>query len=110
MGLRYGDLVCLQRVLLSLVNAGVTTPDPSDPSLFSTLLLVIQFILSFFSDAGCHWEMEREAFLHPISRLLMWVGMPEKECPYWWIGHGKKAWLQERSCSSIQFRRECPDV
>ncbi|GFU92688.1 hypothetical protein TNCV_4635191, partial [Trichonephila clavipes] len=22
-------------------------------------------------DAGCHWEMEREAFLHPISRLLM---------------------------------------
>ncbi|GFY11428.1 hypothetical protein TNCV_3182701 [Trichonephila clavipes] len=23
-------------------------------------------------DAGCHWEMEREAFLHPISRLLMW--------------------------------------
>ncbi|GFU78474.1 hypothetical protein TNCV_2300861 [Trichonephila clavipes] len=29
-------------------------------------------------DAGCHWEMEREAFLHPISRLLMWpdVGGP----------------------------------
>ncbi|GFT30295.1 hypothetical protein TNCV_2376021 [Trichonephila clavipes] len=25
-------------------------------------------------DAGCHWEMEREAFLHPISRLLMWPG------------------------------------
>ncbi|GFY02868.1 hypothetical protein TNCV_3507481 [Trichonephila clavipes] len=23
-------------------------------------------------DAGCHWEMEREEFLHPISRLLMW--------------------------------------
>ncbi|GFU83080.1 hypothetical protein TNCV_65501 [Trichonephila clavipes] len=22
-------------------------------------------------DAGCHWEMEREAFLHPISRLLL---------------------------------------
>ncbi|GFV79446.1 uncharacterized protein TNCV_279021 [Trichonephila clavipes] len=22
-------------------------------------------------EAGCHWEMEREAFLHPISRLLL---------------------------------------
>ncbi|GFU58472.1 hypothetical protein TNCV_687321 [Trichonephila clavipes] len=24
-----------------------------------------------YRDAGCHWEMEREAFLHPISRLLL---------------------------------------
>ncbi|GFT21714.1 hypothetical protein TNCV_2969691 [Trichonephila clavipes] len=27
--------------------------------------------LIFVNDAGCHWEMEREAFLHPISRLLL---------------------------------------
>ncbi|GFS67984.1 hypothetical protein TNCV_1362261 [Trichonephila clavipes] len=20
----------------------------------------------------------------------MWVGLPEKDCPYWWIGHGKR--------------------
>ncbi|GFT26918.1 hypothetical protein TNCV_4674831 [Trichonephila clavipes] len=59
---------------------------------------------------GCHWGMEREAFLHPISRLLMWpdvcvwLGLPERE----W-DHGKAAWLLEQSCSSPRFRRECPE-
>ncbi|GFT04693.1 hypothetical protein TNCV_334421 [Trichonephila clavipes] len=28
------------------------------------------------ADAGCHWEMEREAFLHPISRLLLTAIVP----------------------------------
>ncbi|GFW34148.1 hypothetical protein TNCV_288301 [Trichonephila clavipes] len=36
------------------------------------------------NDAGRHWETEREAFLHPISRWCMWpyVGGPARsECP-----------------------------
>ncbi|GFW63607.1 hypothetical protein TNCV_4328951 [Trichonephila clavipes] len=32
------------------------------------------------NNAGCLWEMEREAFLHPISRLPMW---PEVGGPGW---------------------------
>ncbi|GFX78943.1 hypothetical protein TNCV_3912321 [Trichonephila clavipes] len=28
-------------------------------------------MLTLDADSGCHWEMEREAFLHPISRLLL---------------------------------------
>ncbi|GFT37315.1 hypothetical protein TNCV_1127381 [Trichonephila clavipes] len=31
-------------------------------------------------DAGRHWETEREAFLHPISRLRMW---PDVGGPAW---------------------------
>ncbi|GFX99130.1 hypothetical protein TNCV_2493111 [Trichonephila clavipes] len=36
---------------------------------------------SNLDDAGRHWETEREAFLHPISRLCMWpyVGGPAWE-------------------------------
>ncbi|GFX62685.1 hypothetical protein TNCV_4868451 [Trichonephila clavipes] len=50
--------------------------------------------------AGRHWEMEREAFLHPISNIvrcgLMWKGLDGRESPDWFRGRGKEAWLQEQ--------------
>ncbi|GFW67028.1 hypothetical protein TNCV_4030481 [Trichonephila clavipes] len=43
------------------------------PSLF-------EYAFAFVRDAGCLWETEREAFLHPISRLCMW---PDVGGPAW---------------------------
>ncbi|GFV86545.1 hypothetical protein TNCV_2157361 [Trichonephila clavipes] len=39
-------------------------------------------------------------------RVLVWLGLPERECPYWWIECGKGAWLRDQGFSSIRIWRE----
>ncbi|GFW14310.1 hypothetical protein TNCV_1365651 [Trichonephila clavipes] len=62
-------------------------------------------------DTGCLWETEREAFLHPISSLLMWpdvIGPACDEVHFWLNGYVNKQNCRISSEANPQVYVETP--